>query len=213
MWNFEQMGQMVTDIFAQIYEQRAMASLSKHLVKTEQLMDKRMMELQGQVIGKASRAAQKYGIDANKAIDRAVQNLPELQKAIEKQSYLSKAFSLGYMALTSTGDVYGEAIESGYDRRTAGFAALLTASGQYGIMMNNRMGDWFLDKSTGYSMETNRALMKRSIKPYIKEIDKIITDSGLSKEAQKAKLASLTTSFKKTLNRTFKDYTIVGEGM
>ena len=59
---------------------------------------------------------------------------------------MSKAFSLGYMALTSTGDIYEEALKSGYDRRTAGFSSLLAASGQYGIMMNNRMATWFLIK-------------------------------------------------------------------
>ena len=36
------------------------------------------------------------------------------------------------MALTSTGDVYGEAIESGYDRDCRFCSLLLTASGQYG---------------------------------------------------------------------------------
>jgi hypothetical protein len=44
------------------------------------------------------------------------------------------------MALTSTGQIYGEALDAGYDRRVAGFASLAAAAGQYGIMMNNAMG-------------------------------------------------------------------------
>jgi hypothetical protein len=45
------------------------------------------------------------------------------------------------MALTTTGEVYGDAIAGGYSRRTAGVATLLAAGGQYGIMMNNPMGN------------------------------------------------------------------------
>ena len=45
------------------------------------------------------------------------------------------------MALDTTSSIYGEALQSGYDRRTAGFAALASAVGQYGVMTNNRMGD------------------------------------------------------------------------
>ena len=43
------MTTMVTQIFSQIYEQRAMASLSKFLVSPNKLLDKRTME-----IGRAS---------------------------------------------------------------------------------------------------------------------------------------------------------------
>lgn len=156
---------MITDIFSQIYEQRAMASLSKYLMRPNKMLDTRVSELQLKALQKSLPLAKKHNINVNEAIKKVIAETPDIQQAFAKQSQLSKALSLGYMALTSTGDVYGEAIESGYDRHTAGFAALLTASGQYGIMMNNRMGDWFLDKTTGYNVNVNRALMSKSVKP------------------------------------------------
>ena len=213
LWNFEQMSTMVTQIFSQIYEQRAMASLSKFLVRPNKLLDKRTMELQSKAVAAAASASKKHGIDFNTALQKVAKELPEIQEAFQKQSQMSKAFSLGYMALTSTSDVYGTAIESGFDRRTAGFASLLTASGQYGIMMNNRMGDWFLDKTTGYNVNVNKALMRKSIVPYLKEIDDIITDSGLSTEIKRARLAAVTSGFKKGLNNVFKNPAVLGESL
>lgn len=204
---------MVTQIFSQIYEQRAMASLSKFLVRPNKLLDKRTMELQSKAVAAAASAAKKHGIDFNTALQKVAKELPEIQEAFAKQSQISKAFSLGYMALTSTSDVYGTAIESGFDRRTAGFASLLTASGQYGIMMNNRMGDWFLDKTTGYNVNVNKALMRKSIVPYLKEIDDIITNSGLSIEMKRARLAAVSSGFKKGLNNVFKNPAVLGEAL
>ena len=75
------------------------------------------------------------------------------------------------MALTSTSDIYGEALNSGYDRRTAGFAALASAAGQYTVMMNNGMGDWFFQmKQQDYSKEVNKAMMRKAVLPYLDEI-------------------------------------------
>ena len=213
LWNFEQMATMVTQIFSQIYEQRAMASLSKYLVRPNKLLDKRTMELQSKAVAAAASAAEKHGIDFNTALQKVVKELPEILEAFQRQSQMSKALSLGYMALTSTSDVFVTAIESGFDRRTAGFASLLTASGQYGIMMNNRMGDWFLDKTTGYNVNVNKALMRKSIVPYLKEIDDIITDSGLSIEMKRARLATVSSGFKKGLNNVFKNPTVLGEAL
>ena len=70
-------------------------------------------------------------------------------------------------------------------------------------MMNNRMGDWFLDKTTGYNVNVNKALMRKSIVPYLKEIDDIITNSGLSIEMKRARLAAVSSGFKKGLNNVF----------
>ena len=212
MWTGEQMAEMVTGIFSQIYEQRAMASLSHYMVNTKRLKDARVSELQRKATKSALNSAKKYGIDPYEAINTAVNALPELQQAYAKQSKIAKALSLGYMALISTDDVYAEAIESGYDRRTAGFAALLTASGQYGIMMNNRMGHWFLDKTTGFSEETNRALTKKAIKPYLKEIEKIFK-SGKPKEEMRKGLAGLTTKYKQGLNNLFTGDYVLGEAV
>ena len=207
------MADMVTGIFSQIYEQRAMASLSKYMVRPSKLMDTKTAHLQAKLSIKAHEIAKLKGIDANKAIERAVKNLPELQKAFERQSSLSKTLSLGYMALTSTSEIYGEALDGGFDRRSAGFAALLAAGGQYGLMMNNRMGDWFLDKSTGYTTEVNKSLIKKSVNPWLTEVEKIFMDPGLSKEQQKVALAGIVKKFTAGAKNFFTGSSVLGEAM
>ena len=172
-FNYEQMASMVSDIFSQIYEQRAAASLSKLIYRGDELSNKAAQEMAQKINQKLLLDAveQKIKIEDIPELSKAAMaKIPELQSIINKQSQMSKALSLGYMALTSTGDIYGEALQSGYDRRTAGFAALAAAAGQYGIMMNNRMGDWFLDKTTGDSTEVNKALVKKAGTPWWKEV-------------------------------------------
>jgi len=57
------------------------------------------------------------------------ESTPEMKDLIKKQSQLSKSLSLGYMALTSSADVYSDAIQGGYDRRMAGLAGLMATAG------------------------------------------------------------------------------------
>ena len=141
----EQMSSMVSSIFSQLYEQRAAASLAKLFTKSQDealkvkeiaLGQKIYTELQGEAL--------KGKIDPGDVISltqAAMEKVPELKAFQASQSQLSKALSLGYMAMSTTSNIYGDAIQGGYDKRTAGFATLLAAGGQYGIMMNNRMGD------------------------------------------------------------------------
>ena len=72
-----------------------------------------------------------------------------------------KALSLGYMGLISTADAYNDAIQAGYDNRTAGLTALASAGALFGIMNFNEtangLGTWFLKKSTGYDKEITKA--------------------------------------------------------
>lgn len=208
MFNFEQVADMVGSIFSQIHEQRAMASLSKVFYKGEksrlELSEKYSSALK-KVQMESFEAMGKNKLDPSdfkKISDLAISKIPELKSLAKKQSQLAKSLSLGYMALTSTSDIYGEALESGYDRRTAGFAAMAALAGQYGIMMNNRMGDWFLDKTTGYTQEANRAMMIKSVKPWLKEIQEAFSSPG-TLAAKKTKLASSFAKFKNGLEDLF----------
>ena len=198
-WNFEQMSSMVSSIFTQIYEQRAVAGLSKVLMRPDKWMDERREEL----YLAAKMYSAKNKVDPARATQMILTQSPDIKKAMEAQSQLSKALSLGYMALTSTGDIYGEAINSGYDRRTAGFAALLASAGQYGIMMNNPMGDWFLDETTGYHANVNRGMVNSAIKPYFESFKKIFNDSGLSTAVKRNKLAELASQVKGSMHNWF----------
>ncbi|MGV8961984.1 MAG: hypothetical protein ACOH2V_01205 [Candidatus Saccharimonadaceae bacterium] len=192
-FNYEQIGQMAADVFSQIYEQRAAASLSKIFKAPQQAaIDARIGELTKGVneeyIKNSFKVMGKMSDESIAAVHGNIMNkLPELKKLYEEQSHMAKALNLGYMALVTTGDIYGEALQGGYDRRTAGFAALTAAAGQYGIMMNNRMGDWFLDKTTGYTVETNKYLMRESVKDFFNPIQEVF--KGAAKDPKGAKIA------------------------
>lgn len=215
LFNYEQIATMVSDIFAQIHEQRAMASLSKlfyHPKATQlsthqqKLIDElntklRMNVMYGNIKPDDLPALQKQLVSK-------VPGLMELQKS---QSAMAKSFSLGYMALTSTASIYGEAIEAGYDRRTAGFAGLMAASGTYALMMNNRMGDWFLDKTTGYTVETNKALMRKALKEYMDPIQEGI--KALPSTQGKMKLVSAVSGIKGKFSDMMTNSSVIGEAL
>lgn len=215
MFNYEQVTQMVSDIFAQIYEQRAAASLSKLFTssKTAQLTAKQseLTQKVNKEIIEGIKTGKIKTEDAGQILQAARDKIPELKSLQKLQSGMSKSFSLAYMALTTTGDIYGEALESGYDRRTAGFASLAAAAGQYGLMMNNGMGDWFLDKTTGYNVHTNRALIRKSVKEYLKPIE----DAFKAKESVvvKNKLAHAFRGIKTKIHDTFTSPTVIGESL
>jgi hypothetical protein len=214
MFNYEQMGQMVADIFSQIYEQRAMASLSKYIVRANSKISAKQKELLKTLNKDITNGVLNGRIDINdvgELLQSAVSKVPELQSVLKLQSGVSKSLSLGYMALTSTANIYGDAIQGGYDRRTAGFAALAAAAGQYGVMMNNRMGDWFLDKTTGYNVHTNNVLIRNSTKEYLEQIKKAFS---LKTQAEtKKSLAATFRSMKQKLNDTFTSSSGIGEAM
>ncbi len=215
LFNYEQISTMVADIFSQIYEQRAMASLSKlfyHPSKVKLSAD------QQRLISKVNETTfKKWGTgqideDEIKLIhSQLASKVPGLQEIQRKQSAMAKSFSLGYMALTSTASIYGEALEGGYDRRTAGFAGLLAATGTYALMMNNRMGDWFLDETTGYTVETNKALMRKGLKGYMEPIEAGIKASGTAQG--KAKLAQAVKGWKSNISDMMTNTSVIGEAL
>ena len=103
---------------------------------------------------------------------------PELKAVIDKQSKLSRGLSLGYMAMITASDVYKEALEGGYSRRTAGTATLAAVLSQY-LMMNtldDRISSWFLDSVVGYNEFANRKVIRDSLKPLWDRIEKTVND-------------------------------------
>lgn len=79
-------------------------------------------------------------------------------------------------------------------------------------MINNRMGDWFLDKTTGYSEGTNRALMQKSITPWLQEIDDVFT-SGEKLAVKRGKLADIVSRSKKSFVNLMTSPSVIGENM
>ena len=144
IFSFEQMASMVGSIFSQIHEQRAAASLAKYVNRADAKISARAKELGEKLNAELLQSAIAGQIDfkdIHKLSQAAAMRVPELKKALEAQSQMSKSLSLAYIGMTSTGQIYGEALAGGYDRRTAGFAALASAAGQYTLMMNNQMGE------------------------------------------------------------------------
>lgn len=106
-------------------------------------------------------------------------------EATQKRNKAAKALSLGYMGLISVADVYNDALKSGYDKRTAGLASLMSAAALFGIMNYNEgangLGTWFLDKTTGYDHEITRKPVIQAAKNLYKDIAKdvqTVTASG-----------------------------------
>ena len=223
MVNFEQLSGLVSDIFSQIYEQRAIASLSKifykvndadYVAKLTGIANKQLQSSEGAILktliksGKKGKAAEDLAESIGKA---AADKIPGMVQNTAARSRLSKSFSLGYMALTSTGEVYEAAIEGGYDRRTAGIAALMSAGGMYTLMMNNRMGDWFLDKSVGYDLQSNKTAIKRIAKETLKGFQKGVKAMDINKKVGKETLATAIVKMKQKISNLLTDGPASGE--
>lgn len=220
MFSGESIAQMTGDIFSQIYEQRAAAGLAKILNSTKAgKLTAKQEELVRKVNTKLYKdlATGKFGkgpeaIKQMEKVGKAAMNkLPEMQTFLKNQSQMSKAFSLGYMALTQAGDVYGEAINSGFDRRVAGFASLMSTASIYGVMSNNRMGDWFLDKTTGYTTGVNKATISKAAKRLFPEVKKALDLP--TETAKRSALASTVKKFKANVDDLFFTPSSLGENL
>lgn len=191
-WGSEKMLDMVADTVSQLYQMRAAASLSKFAVKdpSRQAIKKFQDEYLPRFIQAnltANSGLQLTAKEFDDVISMAVSKMPEVAEAIRKQSKVSKALSTGYMALSSSADVYSDALAGGYDRRMAGAAGLAAALGQYWIMTKEEalnLGGWFLDESVGYSEGAQRKTLLKALQPYYDEIAESIKklDTAATKE-------------------------------
>jgi hypothetical protein len=188
---------MVSSIFSQIYEQRAAASLSKLFYKVN---DKKYME-------NLATLAQKNAVEGALAGKIPIEQVEDVARMAFMKGYentassvqrskLAKNLSLGYMALTQSSNVYSDALAGGYDRRTAGFTSLLAASGQYALMANNQMGTWFLDKTTGYTENESKAVIRKAVKDSYGKVKEAFDMFDVDQVAGKAKLATAVSGFK-----------------
>ena len=202
MWNYEQLGTLVSDVFSQIYEQRAAASLSKLFYKVNDAETLKKIEattletIKDAVFAGKITDRKQAELIAKRAFNKGLESSAESMK----RSVLAKNLSLGYMALTQASDVYSEALAAGYDRRTAGFTSLLAASGQYALMSNNQMGTWFLDKTTGYAENESKAAVKKVIRELMPKAKESIDAFAVNKTVGKQKLAGVFRNFKSKID-------------
>lgn len=217
-FGYQKMASMVSDVFGQLYQMRAMSSLSflKNTSLTKQ--SQKSLEQFAKNFGPQYFAAADQGLVENsvegmvKFWKEIAAKTPEIKSILDSQSKLAKRLSLGYMALTSSADVYQDAIQGGYDRRMAGLAGLIATAGQYGIMMNNEMGSWFLDATTGYKENISRATMLKALRPYYDEIAAGVDKIG-KEITQEAKLKTLGKLYDSVYNKGVKSFfNIIKEG-
>lgn len=202
MFKYEQLGGMVSDVFSQIYEQRAMASLSKLFYKSQDVEKlKQLKDITDNAMKEAIIAGKIT--DKGQAMDiatRAFQKAVDVSGEGMKRSLLAQRLNLGYMALTQSSDVYSDALSAGYDRRTAGFTALLAASGQYWLMNNNNLGNWILDKSVGYSEHESKAAIRKITNGLLQEAKEATAAFEVNPQLGKNKMGSVFKTFKNKVN-------------
>lgn len=190
MFSKEQLASMVGMIFGQLYEQRAVASLSKTFYKINN--PKYVSKLWDDAIEEATTVS-KTGLLTEKTAEKVGEAAKDKVYSMiaEKQSRLAKNLSTAYMAITSTSNMYEDAIAAGYDRRTAGLAAFAAMLGQYGIMHveEGKMQTWFLDKGVGF--DDVKSAQGKVIKPILDDIEKTIkATSGVPTEEAKKTIMS-----------------------
>lgn len=175
--SFESIAGLVGDTVEQLFSQRAVAGAAKYFM--------------------------------NKSPKKIAELLADEQKAEawgKKFNKLQGNLTLGYMGLTSSADVYNDAINAGYDPRTAGFATLMSASALYGVMQLNastyNMGTWFLNKTTGYDASVDRGALRKIAKDYMKRFSEGLEAYG---KGNNAPLKETLKSFKRKVHNSIDD--------
>ena len=179
-WTWENMAGLVSDVWGQAHQQRAAAKAANWFLKAP----------------KAPKALN--GTDIS--MDDVLKYQQEWQAFAKSKNTLEAALSRGYMSLISTADMYNTALQSGYDRDVAGWAALLSAAGMYGIMHINEtsmnLGTWMLDKTTGYNQEVSRGAVKKLVKDRMDDIAKSVKEM---RKGYKQPLADTFVDFRKAI--------------
>lgn len=135
-----------------------------------------------------------------KSVPKEAASLSALRNKVAAEKASSRAaqlLSLSYMTLVSTGDVYNQAINGGYDARTAGLATLAAAAGMFGVMNLNALGGlstWMLGKEQGFYRNATRAASNKVAKADLDDLfeaTKQFVVTGNKKSAGKLKTAAL----------------------
>lgn len=172
-WSLESIGSFAAEIVSQLYQQRAAAEAAKWFVKVPTL----------------SKGA-------------TPDQILSYWQAQEKLNTVGKAMNLGYMGLISTSDIYNQALNAGYDKRTAGIASLVSAGALFSIMNFNEtangLGTWFLRNTTGYDhvieSGVNRTVAKEMMNKYAAGV------KAFSKGDKRPLINAITEAKNKTLN-------------
>ena len=165
---FENFGRLVSDIGSQLFQQRLLAQIPNWLG-----------------IGNSERAAlkaikAKYGDEVVKAIsdgsiiqNRGLYNtiinsdpavINAINKANIRNNFLGRFMANFYMSGTSTMDVYNDALDAGYDRRTAALTAGLAMGATTWMIQSTEIGQKALE---GLGFDSERAAIRNAGKKFI----------------------------------------------
>jgi hypothetical protein len=115
------------------------------------------------------------------------------------------------MSLISTADMYNETLKAGYDKDTAGWAALMSAAGMFGIMNFNEtargIGTWMLDKTTGFQKEAERGVIHKLIR---ERMDNIAANVKQMKGGNKQAMVDVWTDIRKSTRKKLHDIFVIG---
>ena len=161
-----------------------------------------MANMVGSIFGQIHQ--QRAVASLSKLLPNTATSMESLIGGATDRSKLAKQLSLGYMALTSTSDVYAEALNGGYDRRTAGIAAIISAAGQMAIMQSP-LFSWFLDEKTGYVEKVARKTMKAALKEPMDDIEKAVKNLDINPIEGKKGLGLAIRKAKDSIFRAFSD--------
>lgn len=186
-WTLESMGELVADVWAQTYQQRAAAGAAEWFAKKPKLLNK------------------------NASLQEVAKYKQELAKFEKGYNRLQSALSLGYMSLISTADMYNETLKAGYDKDTAGWAALMSAAGMFGIMNFNEtargIGTWMLDKTTGFQKEAERGVIHKLIR---EKMDDVAASVKQMKGGNKQPMINTWVDIRKATKRKLHDIFVIG---
>lgn len=167
---FENFGRLISDVGSQLFQQRLLAQIPNWLG-----------------IGNSERAAlkaikAKYGDDIIQAIsdgsiiqnrglyNTITRNDPAVINAINKanirNNFLGRFMANFYMSGTSTMDVYNDALDAGYDRRTAALTAGLAMGATTWMIQSTEIGQKALE---GLGFDSERAAIRNAGKKFIEE--------------------------------------------
>ena len=186
-WNWESIGELVSDTFGQLYQQRAAARAAQWFLN----------------------APKKVSLDAS--FEDVLKYQADLVKYWKSSNNLGGKASLAYMGLISAADTYNDALNAGYDKRVAGITSLATASALYGIMNFNEttrgIGNWMLDKTTGYNPEVEKGVIRKLTKKLMRDVEKDV--ATMDKSAVK-NLGQTLSKFKRDVFSTMEDIFVIG---
>lgn len=211
-WNYEKLVGMLSDVAAQLVQQRTIAQIPKQLAQSERRITAKFLRDNGHLTpqklgGKSINEALKAGDIKN------VQALLDPKDAIKLQAALKRQYAIGsqlgsvYMATTQAAGVYENLKEANFDEASvmAGLAASTLAF--YGIM-RTELGDWVMRGGLDEATATITPIVKEAAKETAEKlaVNKAATQAtkfGIIKDKVNSAIGKATNLFSKEATGVF----------